>query len=40
MNSLKLTMSQQKQQEEKIKESIRSKIKFDAFKFNKPGEKK
>lgn len=40
MNSLKMATIQKKEEDEKAKETIKTKIKFDAFKVNKPGEKK
>lgn len=40
MNSLKLATIQKKEEDEKAKETIKTKIKFDAFKINKPGERK
>lgn len=40
MNSLKMATIQKKEEDEKAKETAKTKIKFDAFKLNKPGEKK
>lgn len=40
MNSLKLATIQKKEEDEKAKETIKTKIRFDAFKVNKPGERK
>jgi hypothetical protein len=40
MNSLKMSNVQQKKEEEKVTEKIKSKINFDGFKVTKPGEKK